>query len=558
MSSVAPSYPARIPRVLSIAGTDPSGGAGTAADLKSITAAGGYGMSVVTALVAQNTRGVRDIHVPPVAFLDQQLRAVSDDVQIDAVKTGMLGTAAIIATVSAWLDEHPPHILVVDPVMVATSGDSLLEPDAEQAMIDFCARATVVTPNIEELARLAGTERAADEQEALAQARQWAARTGVAVVVKTGHLEAPQVTNTWVEPDGLEHRVDSARLTSTSTHGTGCSLASALATRLGGGGTPQAALTWATQWLHEAIAHGEALRVGTGHGPVDHSHRARSLEAAGESTPWLEPGRIPATLETPEDVPALAAVGPHAGTPDPTDAGAVGPALEPAVAPAGPWTRAFWSAGESLARAVADSDFVRALVDGSLPDREFSFYLAQDALYLRRYSRALAALSAASSEPEAQVFWAHGAANCLTVESALHRSWNGDREEPEISPVTSAYTDFLLAATQGEDRVVAAAAVLPCYWLYAQTGATLPAVPEGHPYADWLDTYRDPDFVTATQGALDLIERELSAAAPAARSAALRAYLVACRHELEFFDQALRLAAPAPQRHRALALDGAL
>lgn len=562
MSSVAPSYPARIPRVLSIAGTDPSGGAGTAADLKSITAAGGYGMSVVTALVAQNTRGVRDIHVPPVAFLDQQLRAVSDDVQIDAVKTGMLGTAAIIATVSAWLDEHPPQILVVDPVMVATSGDSLLEPDAEQAMIDFCARATVVTPNIEELARLAGTERAADEQEALAQARQWAARTGVAVVVKTGHLEAPQVTNTWVEPDGLEHRVDSARLSSTSTHGTGCSLASALATRLGGGGTPQAALTWATQWLHEAIAHGEALRVGTGHGPVDHSHRARRLQAAGESTPWLEPGRIPATLESPEDVPALAAVVPDAGMPDPSEAGAVAhadeTAIEPAVAPAGPWTRAFWSAGESLARAVADSDFVRALVDGSLPDREFSFYLAQDALYLRRYSRALAALSAGSSEPGAQVFWAHGAANCLTVESALHRSWNGDREEPEISPVTSAYTDFLLAATQGEDRVVAAAAVLPCYWLYAQTGATLPAVPEGHPYADWLDTYRDPDFVTATQGALDLIERELSAAAPAARSAALRAYLVACRHELEFFDQALRLAAPAPQRHRAPALDGAL
>lgn len=557
MSSVAPSYPARIPRVLSIAGTDPSGGAGTAADLKSITAAGGYGMSVVTALVAQNTRGVRDIHVPPVAFLDQQLRAVSDDVQIDAVKTGMLGTAAIIATVSAWLDEHPQQILVVDPVMVATSGDSLLEPDAEQAMIDFCARATAVTPNIEELARLTGAERAADEQEALEQARQWAARTGVAVVVKTGHLQAPLVTNTWVEPDGLEHRVDSARLTSTSTHGTGCSLASALATRLAGGDAPQAALTWATQWLHEAIAHGEALRVGTGHGPVDHSHRARRLQAAGESTPWLVPGRIPARLVSPEGMQALVEVGLRAGTSAPSEAGAFESAVEPAVAPAGPWTRALWAAGEPLARAVADSDFVRALVDGSLPDREFSFYLAQDALYLRRYSRALAALSAASSDPGAQVFWAHGAANCLTVESALHRSWNGDREEPEISPVTSAYTNFLLATTRGEDRVVAAAAVLPCYWLYAQTGAMLPAVPSDHPYADWLDTYRDPDFVTATQGALDLVEQEFAAASPVARSAALRAFLVACRHELEFFEQALRLGEPAAQSLRDLALDGA-
>lgn len=569
MSSVAPSYPARIPRVLSIAGTDPSGGAGTAADLKSITAAGGYGMSVVTALVAQNTRGVRDIHVPPVGFLDQQLRAVSDDVEIDAVKTGMLGTTAIIATVSAWLDEHPPRILVVDPVMVATSGDSLLEPDAEQAMIEFCARATVVTPNIEELARLTGTERAADEQEALAQARQWAARTGVAVVVKTGHLEAPRVTNTWVDPDGTLLPVASARLTSTSTHGTGCSLASALATRLAGGDLPQTALAWATHWLHEAIDHGEALRVGTGHGPVDHSHRARRLQAAGESTPWLEPGRIPPTLESPEDVPVLAGLGAREVTADPSGAGTVGPALdpaldqaagpalEPAVAPAGPWTRALWAAGEPLARAVADSDFVRQLVDGSLPEREFTFYLAQDSLYLRRYSRALAALSAASNDPAAQVFWAQGAATCLTVESALHRSRNGDREEPEISPVTSSYTDFLLASVHGEERAVAAASVLPCYWLYAQTGATLPAVPSDHPYADWLDTYRDPGFVTATQGALDVIERELAAASPAARSAALRAYLTACRHELEFFDQALRLAAPAPTRHHALALDGA-
>ncbi|WP_395963540.1 PfkB family carbohydrate kinase [Brachybacterium sp. Z12] len=178
-----------------------------------------------------------------------------------------------------------PQILVVDPVMVATSGDSLLEPDAEHAMITFCSRATVVTPNIEELARLTGGERAHDEQAALEQAREWSARTGVAVVVKTGHLDSATVTNTWVDPDGTCLPVPSTRLSSTSTHGTGCSLAAALATRLGGGVAPQAALAWSTQWLHEAISHGEALRVGSGHGPVDHSHRARRLQAAGESTP---------------------------------------------------------------------------------------------------------------------------------------------------------------------------------------------------------------------------------------------------------------------------------
>lgn len=547
MSPVAPSYPARIPRVLSIAGTDPSGGAGTAADLKSITAAGGYGMSAVTALVAQNTRGVRDIHVPPAAFLAQQLRAVGDDVEIDAVKTGMLATAELIRTVSAWLEENPPKILVVDPVMVATSGDSLLEADAQQAMIAFCARATVVTPNIEELARLTGQPRAANERAALEQAQAWAEHTGVAVVVKTGHLESAMVTNTWVGPDGAHLAVPSTRLNSTSTHGTGCSLSAALATRLGAGESPHSALAWSTQWLHESIAHGEALRVGTGHGPVDHSHRSRRLQAAGESTPWIDPHAVPASLEFPDELPA------GRSAPFPPQE-----RINPAIAPAGPWTQALWRAGEPLARQIAQSDLVRQLVDGSLPASSFAFYLAQDSLYLRCCSRALAALSAASTDPAAQVFWASGAASCLTVESALHRSRLGAHQEIGISPVTSAYTDFLRATALGEERAVTVAAVLPCYWLYAQTGATLPSVPSDHPYADWLETYRDPRFVTATQGALEQVERELAAASPTARSAAVDAYLRACRHELEFFEQALRLAVPVEVEHREFASEGAL
>ena len=267
-----------VPRVLSIAGTDPSGGAGTAADLKSITAAGGYGMTVVTSLVAQNTHGVREIHTPPTAFLTAQLQAVSDDVVIDAIKTGMLGTVEVIETVAAWLDDQPPAVLVVDPVMVATSGDRLVDQQAEQAMIEFCARATVVTPNIDELAVLTGCQPAADEAQALHQASGWASATGVSVVVKTGHLRSDWTTNTWVCPDGARHPVYATRLASTSTHGTGCSLSSALATRLGADDSPDTALSWATQWLHEAIDHGEALNVGSGHGPVDHSYRARQLQ----------------------------------------------------------------------------------------------------------------------------------------------------------------------------------------------------------------------------------------------------------------------------------------
>ncbi|GAA4769248.1 bifunctional hydroxymethylpyrimidine kinase/phosphomethylpyrimidine kinase [Citricoccus nitrophenolicus] len=516
-----------VPRVLSIAGTDPSGGAGTAADLKSITAAGGYGMSVVTTLVAQNTHGVRDLHVPPADFLTQQLLTVSDDVTLDAVKTGMLGTADIIAAVSAWLDQNPPSILVVDPVMIATSGDRLLQPEAEQAMVAFCRRATVVTPNIDELAVLTGHPRAATEDEAVEQAARWSAETGVAVVVKTGHLDGNRVTNTWVSPDGTRVPVPSTRVDTTSTHGTGCSLSSALATRLGRGDTPEAALTWATGWLHEAILHGASLQVGSGHGPVDHAHRSRRLQAAGAANPWLRPDAVPQLLETPQDLGA-----PRVPTP------------AAAVPPAGPWTTALWEAGAETTSAIDASDFVRALVDGSLSEADFTFYLAQDALYLNRYARSLAALAARSSSTESQQFWSQASTGAITEEADLHRTWMATRPEASrttASPVTSAYTDFLLATTLGEDRAVGAAAVLPCFWLYAQVGGGIPDVPADHPYAAWLDTYRDPGFVTAVQGALDQVERELAGASPAVRAAAARAYLIACRHELEFFEQALRL-----------------
>ncbi|WP_258546475.1 bifunctional hydroxymethylpyrimidine kinase/phosphomethylpyrimidine kinase, partial [Microbacterium sp. H6] len=147
-----------VPRVLSIAGSDPSGGAGIQADLKSIAANGGYGMAVLTALTAQNTQGVRAVHVPPVDFLRAQLDAVSDDIVIDAVKIGMLADAEVIRAVGAWLDRVRPPVVVLDPVMVATSGDRLLDPEAERALHGLLARATLVTPNLAELAVLAGRE----------------------------------------------------------------------------------------------------------------------------------------------------------------------------------------------------------------------------------------------------------------------------------------------------------------------------------------------------------------------------------------------------------------
>lgn len=521
---MTPTRPA-LPRVLSIAGTDPSGGAGTAADTKSISAAGGFAMTAVTCLVAQNTTGVQAIHTPPADFLSRQLRSVSDDVELDAVKTGMLGTTEIIATVCAWLDEHPPAVLVVDPVMVATSGDRLLEPEAKEAMRRFCERATVITPNVPELAVLLDAEQARTPQEAVDQALGWARRTGVPVMVKTGHLGGEEVLNMWVDDDGVRATASAPRVRTASTHGTGCSLASALATRLGAGDSPEDALTWTTQWLHEAVAHGAALRVGAGHGPVDHFHRTRRLADAGLADPWAEVDEVPAELHSPGDL---------------------APEIVPAplrIAAAGPWTEALWRASSDIARDISAGDFVAGLVDATLPVAAFDHYLAQDALYLEEYSRALALLAARAQRTQDAIFWVRAADTVLSAESELHRTWLAGRPRAEAGPVTRAYTDFLVARAAVSPYVVGAGAVLPCHWLYAEIGAAVPQVDPGHRFAAWLSTYHDPAFAAAAAQAVAAVEAAMEAATPAERARAARAYLLASRHELEFFDQALRLRA---------------
>uniref|UniRef100_UPI0025EC8E04 bifunctional hydroxymethylpyrimidine kinase/phosphomethylpyrimidine kinase n=1 Tax=uncultured Rothia sp. TaxID=316088 RepID=UPI0025EC8E04 len=224
---------ARVPRVLSIAGTDPSGGAGVQADLKSIAASGGYGMCVTTSLVAQNTCGVREVFTPPLEFLTVQLAAVFDDVTVDAVKIGMLGDADTIRTVRTWLSEHPVPVVVLDPVMIASSGDRLLQAEAEQALRDLVPLVNVITPNIPELAVLCQKEPAQTFDEAHEQAANLAAATGTTVIVKGGHLCGQDAGNTAVFPDGTCAHVRTPRLDSRNTHGTGCSLSSSLATRLG-------------------------------------------------------------------------------------------------------------------------------------------------------------------------------------------------------------------------------------------------------------------------------------------------------------------------------------
>jgi hydroxymethylpyrimidine kinase/phosphomethylpyrimidine kinase len=264
----------RPPRVLSVAGTDPTGGAGIQADLKSIAANGGYGMAVVTALVAQNTRGVRSVHVPPVSFLAEQLDAVSDDVEIDAVKIGMLAAADVIDAVQDWLDRVGPPVVVLDPVMVATSGDRLLDPDAVRALRGLASRVDLLTPNVPELAILADEPAATEWASVLAQAARVSARYGVRVLAKGGHLSGDHLPDALVDASGdgppRVTEFPGVRIHTDNTHGTGCSLSSAVATRYAASGDWDAAVRESKRWLAESIRHGAELEVGSGRGPVSH------------------------------------------------------------------------------------------------------------------------------------------------------------------------------------------------------------------------------------------------------------------------------------------------
>ena len=373
------------------------------------------------------------------------------------------------------------------------------------------------------------------------------------MIVKGGHLCGQDAGNTAVFPDGTCAHVRTPRLDSRNTHGTGCSLSSSLATRLGVELLQHAevaehtaeqsvltsedthrALQWSTRWLHESIAAGTGLQVGSGegHGPVDHAARARRLEAAASAYPWHH-----LLTTTDSEGNTLDGTSPERLLPvSPVPAG------EAVVKPAGPWTAALWAAGGETWHQILDLPFVRALGDGTLDEDLFAFYLDQDALYLRDYSRALATLSARADTAEAQVHWAAGAHEAIAAESQLHEGWLANRARlGGPSPITMGYTNFLRASAAGEDYVVGAAAILPCYWLYEEVGAVLSSQNHAdHPYAEWLSLYGGEEFAAEVERSLAEVERAFEAASPAQRVRAARAYLSACVYEREFFDQAHR------------------
>jgi hydroxymethylpyrimidine/phosphomethylpyrimidine kinase len=268
----------RIAVALTIAGSDSSGGAGIQADLKTFTVLGVYGASVLTALTAQSTRGVSGIHPVPPDFVTQQIAAVAGDLAIAATKTGMLNDRATVAAVAEAVRLHGLRPLVVDPVMVATSGDLLLEPDAVEAVrAELVPLADLITPNLAEAARLLDSAQATSEAEMTAQARSLLDLGCKAVVVKGGHGTGAEAVDIFIEQGGEPMRLAMARIDTRNTHGTGCTFSAAVTALLARGETLPAAVAQAKQFVHAALLSGAALAVGHGFGPVDHLHALRRV-----------------------------------------------------------------------------------------------------------------------------------------------------------------------------------------------------------------------------------------------------------------------------------------
>ena len=231
----SPTIANAIPNALSIAGSDPSGGAGIQADLKSFSANRVFGMAAITALTAQNTQGVSDIHIPPASFIASQIDAIFEDVQVDAIKIGMVATAEIAATVKKAIRDQPCRHIVLDPVMVAKGGASLLDSDAVASVRrDLLPLARVLTPNLPEAGVLLGQATATSRAEMLSQAHALLEHGPQAVLIKGGHFDGTQSPDLLVNVEG-EQWFEAERIYSANTHGTGCSLSSALAANLARG-----------------------------------------------------------------------------------------------------------------------------------------------------------------------------------------------------------------------------------------------------------------------------------------------------------------------------------
>jgi hydroxymethylpyrimidine/phosphomethylpyrimidine kinase len=269
----------KYPRVLTIAGSDSGGGAGIQADLKTISALGCYGTSVITAITAQNTLGIIAIHPVPVDIIEKQIEAVLSDIGTDSVKIGMLHSVEVIQAVKRALIKHNINKVVLDPVMVSTSGDKLIEDNAIETLIDELFPVSyIITPNLAEASIILNNKSPA-KNEMVTAAVKLLKLSNNAVLLKGGHLEGDTIYDIYIDKSGsAPHIFENPRIHSHNVHGTGCTLSSAIAACLARGYALDKAVKYAQKYIYNAIYYGKEYKTGNGHGPVNHFFNPLKLQ----------------------------------------------------------------------------------------------------------------------------------------------------------------------------------------------------------------------------------------------------------------------------------------
>ncbi|KAI8377831.1 Phosphomethylpyrimidine kinase-domain-containing protein [Radiomyces spectabilis] len=501
-----------IPRALTIAGSDSGGGAGIQADLKTFTSLHVYGTSVVAALTSQNTLGVDAIHDVPVEFVQKQLEAVLSDIGTDAVKTGMLSSAAIITAVVQTLKKYPEaarHI-VVDPVMVATSGSRLLAADATQAYISELLPITyLLTPNVPEAEVLLGQQKNSIQsvQDMHAAARKLGEMGPKYVLLKGGHLPVERengkkvVDVLYESSTGVIKEFVNPYVDTKNTHGTGCTLSSAIAAELAKGKDAFRAVVAGTTYIQDAIQDSLGC-IGKGSGPINHFHNVRWMPYEGKS--FVE-------------------------------------ALKSSL-PTGVWDQ------------FIDHPFVRGMADGTLPKENFIFYIKQDYLYLQHYARAAALAAYKSADIE---MCARNAKIVIHIhqEMQLHlkycEKWGISKEEVLATPESVfnvAYTRYVLDKGATGDQLDLQVAMAPCLIGYGEIGMKLYNDPntkrEGNPYWTWIENYAEGDYQEAVRTGRNIME-ELAqhnvSTSPTRFREVCNIFEAATKLEIEFWEMGLQM-----------------
>ncbi|KAI0180253.1 Phosphomethylpyrimidine kinase-domain-containing protein [Hypoxylon sp. FL1284] len=498
-------------KVLVIAGSDSSGGAGLEADQKVIAAHGCYAMTATTALTAQNTTGVDGIHHTPPEFVRKQIDAVFNDIRPDVVKTGMLASVQTIEVVAQALKDHKVETVVLDPVMIATTGAQLLPSKAVSELRTLLLPQTfIVTPNIPESKLLLSDGgkgsidlQHVDDLEVIAHkvlelGPKW-------VLVKGGHVpfkkdgsvattpEERQIIVDLLAGEGQTLRIESPYIESTNTHGTGCSLASAIASNLSVGLKPVEAVKAACRYVEAGIKY--APGYGRGNGPIDHFHSTQTLPFA--------PGRfVDYLLERPDVVPV--------------------------------WER------------FISHPFVLGLGNGELPLESFKGYLIQDYLYLVHFARANALASYKAKNMEDIAGGAKIVSHIYT-EMKLHLDYcegfgisKQEIEATEELQACTAYTRYVLDIGQSEDWLGLQVALAPCLLGYGALARQLHSDPrtkkEGNTYWKWILNYVADDYVQAVQTGSELIEKNAVLQSPSRIEELVKIFIHATKMEIGFWE----------------------